>query len=329
MDYGPQYVARLAFYTVARRIASCLLVIFSVILGGCIASIIYSAAETHFRTTLASLQQPDVHTLHIEFFRPCIPGPSTIVVTDLKLGKGSCFIQLNLTQDNEVRCTALATSTNFAVQIGPTAKTDVGFLPKLPPLPELRKVETNQPDENWIPSKTIGELLPLLKRMTFLYPAKGQLTDGIIDYWCAFDKPERFEGIHLALLSDVAPSPSDTLLRTGGIYDAHKIWRLKKETAETTPGKPAIIANSLKEAAGAQIWNTTLTMDLQFKRRLDEEMTWTFTRVTTRMLEGGRMDLDLTICDEQLVPICLVRQLMLVIDAKRRFKGDKGNSSKI
>ena len=70
-------------------------------------------------------------------------------------------------------------------------------------------------------------------------------------------------------------------------------------------------------------------MDLQFKRRLDEEMTWTFTRVTTRMLEGGRMDLDLIICDEQLVPICLVRQVMLVIDAKRRFKGEEGKSSKI
>lgn len=292
------------------------------------ASVIYSAAQTHFCTTLASFQQPDVHTLHIEFFRPCTPGSSTIVVTDLKLGKGSCFIQLNLTQENEVRCTALATSTNFAVQVGPTAKTDVGFLPKLPPLPDLRKVDENQPDKNWIPSRTIGELLPLLKRMKFLYPAEGQLTDGIIDYWCAFDKPEPFEGIHLALLSDVAPSVSDTLLRTEGIFDAHKIYRLKKEMAETSPGKPAIIKNSLREAARAQIWNTTLTMDLQFKRRLDE-ITWTFTRVTTRMLEGGRMDLDLTICDEQLVPICLVRQVMLVIDAKRRFKGDKGSSSKI
>lgn len=38
------------------------------------------------------------------------------------------------------------------------------------------------------------------------------------------------------------------------------------------------------------------------------------------MLEGGRMDLDLSICDEDLVPICLARQVMLVIDAKRRFR---------
>lgn len=66
-------------------------------------------------------------------------------------------------------------------------------------------------------------------------------------------------------------------------------------------------------------------MDLQFKRRLPEKQTmWAFTRVTSRMLEGGRMDMDLIICDEELTPICLARQAMLVLDAKKRFKGEPG-----
>lgn len=162
-----------------------------------------------------------------------------------------------------------------------------------------------------------------MKRMT-LYPVDGQPTAGIIDYWCGFDRPEGFDGVHLAMLCDVAPSASDTLLRTEGVFDAHKIYRIKKEAAEKAPGKPAILRNSLKEASQARIWNTTLTMDLHFKWRLPERETmWTFTRVTTRMLDGGRMDLDLTICDEELVPICLARQVMLVIDAGRRFKKDR------
>ncbi|KAF2469068.1 thioesterase family protein [Lindgomyces ingoldianus] len=301
------------------------------LLGGCVAAVLYSTAHAHFTTTLASQKQPDVQTLHIEFFRPCTPEPSAIKVTDLKIGKGSCFIQLDLSQNGEPRCTALATSTDFTVPFGPTAKANVPFLPALPPGPDLKKVEAYEPDENWLPSKTIGELLPFLKRMTFLYPVNGQPTPGIIDYWCAFDRPERFDGAHLAMLCDMAPSTSDTLLRTEGVFDAHKIYRIKKETAEKTPGKPAILRNSLKEAAKARIWNTTLTMDLQFKRRLPEqEMMWTFTRVITKMLDGGRMDLDFTICDEELVPICLARQIMLVIDARRRFKKvDKGEASKL
>ncbi|CAI6287769.1 unnamed protein product [Periconia digitata] len=302
-----------------------------VLLGGCVAAMIYSAAEKHFTTTIASLQQPDVLTLHIEFLRPCMALPSAIKITDLKLGKGSSFIQLDLYQTQnggELKCcTALATSTNFAIQVGPSAKTDVLLSPVPPPLPDFKKVEADQPEDHWIPSKTIGELLPMLKRMTFLYPSKGQPTPGVIDYWCAFDKPETFSGAHLAVLSDVAPSASDTLLRTEGIFDAHKIYRLKKEAAKRTPGKPAVLQNTLKEAAQARIWNTTLNLNLQFKRRVSDEMMWTFTRVTTRMLEGGRMDLDLVIHDEKMAPLCFARQVMLVIDAGRRFKKDSQNKA--
>ena len=69
-------------------------------------------------------------------------------------------------------------------------------------------------------------------------------------------------------------------------------------------------------------------MDMQFKRRMpEEEMTWTFTRTTTRMLEGGRMDLDLVICDQNLAPLCLARQVMLVIDASRRWRKNDANKA--
>jgi acyl-CoA thioesterase FadM len=271
-----------------------------------------------------------VHTLHIEFFRPCAPDVSTIKVTDLKIGRGSCFIQLALSQNNEPRCTALATSTNFTISTGPTAPTTIPFHPDLPPSPNFHDIEANLPDENWLRSKTHGEILPFLKRMTFLYPVDGHPTPGIIDYWCTFDKPEQMGLAHLALLSDIAPSLSDTLLRTNGIFDAHRIHRLKKAAALQCPGKPAMITNSLKEAKDARIWNTTLNMNLQFKRRLGERDEWMFTRVVTRGLQGGRMDLDFVLCDEGLNEVCLVRQVMLVVDAARRFKkgeaeGGRGN----
>lgn len=221
-------------------------------------------------------------------------------------------------------CTAIATSTNFDIPLGPSAKTEIPFSPALLPSPDFKKVESNQPDPNWLPSKTVGELVPMMERMTFLYPANGHPTPGIIDYWSAFDKPERFSGAHLAMLSDVAPSASDTLLRTEAIYDAHRIYRIKKEVSEKTPGRPAILQLSLKQAAQARVWNTTLNMDIQFKRRVSDEMKWTFTRATTRVFEDGRMDLDLVMYSEELAPVCYARQIMLVIDAGRRFKKNHG-----
>ena len=293
-------------------------------------AILYSAAQAHFNTTLASHNQPDVHTLHAQFFRPCTPCSSTIKITNRKIGKGSCFIQIDLSQNGVEMCTALATSTNFDISVGPTAKTAVAILPPPRATPDFAKVEAFQPDENWIPSKLDGELFNILKRMTYLYPIDGFQTDGIVDYWTVFDRPEKMDGAHLALLCDCSPSMSDGLLRNGGIYDPHRIYKIKKEAADKNPGQPALLTNSLKDAAKSQIWNTTLTIDIQFKRRMpEEEMRWTFTRATTRMLEGGRMDLDCLICDEEMVPICLARQVMLVIDANRRWKKEEKKTTKL
>jgi hypothetical protein len=298
--------------------------------GGCVAAVLYSAAEKHFTTTLASHRQPDVFTLHLEFLRPCIPENSTIKITDLKVGKGTNFIQLEFMQNGVTKVIALATSTNFSFEFGPSAKTTVSF-PGLKPKPDFKKVEAHEPDENWIPAKMTGELLNIGKHSTLLYPAEGQTTDGTIDYWCVADKPIKFSGAQLALLGDLCPSASDTLLRTGGIYDAHRLHRGTKEATDKEPGKPAMLTNTLKEAMTAVFWNSTVTMDLHFKQRLpEEEMFWTFTRVTTRMLVGGRMDLDVTICDRDMVPLCLVRQVLLVLDSRRRFKeGAKGQRPKI
>ncbi len=158
-----------------------------------------------------------------------------------------------------------------------------------------------------------------------LYPVYKPLP-GHIDFWFTFDSPERLTGTHLAMLADMAASPSDSLLRTGGGYDMHSIHAKKKDAWEKTPGKPAILATTLKEeASNAQIWNSTLTIDVQFKRRVTGDVRWTFSRATTRMLEGGRFDQDLDIRDEQLRPLCLSRQVLLAMDAKRRFKPGKGS----
>ena len=46
------------------------------------------------------------------------------------------------------------------------------------------------------------------------------------------------------------------------------------------------------------------------------------------MLEGGRMDLDLTILNEDLQIMCLARQVVLVLDAKKKFgSGGKKRST--
>lgn len=55
--------------------------------------------------------------------------------------------------------------------------------------------------------------------------------------------------------------------------------------AEKNPGVPAPTTNSLKDAARPAIFNTTLTLDIEFKRPKGGQE-WTFTRAVARRMEG-------------------------------------------
>lgn len=80
---------------------------------------------------------------------------------------------------------------------------------------------------------------------------------------------------------------SDTLLQTGGVFDARTIGNAVETWANANPGIPCRLTNSLAQAAKAGIWNSTLTLDIEFKERLPEEgLEWAFTRVVTRELRG-------------------------------------------
>lgn len=68
--------------------------------------------------------------------------------------------------------------------------------------------------------------------------------------------------------------------------------------------------------------NITQTLDIEYKRRLPREgLRFTFTRATAKSLLNGKMDVDLTICNEDMDVVCLVRQLILALEVHKKFGG--------
>jgi hypothetical protein len=131
------------------------------------------------------------------------------------------------------------------------------------------------------------------------------------------------------MMTDNIPAISDTLLRNSGPFDAHMFNKEIEAWAEKNPGVPAPLTNSLKDAARATIFNMTLTLDIEFKRRLPKEgQEWMFTRAATRMMQDGRYDLDVTICDQHMDILCLSRQTIVALDAKRKFGTGKKERTK-
>ncbi|KAF7538702.1 hypothetical protein G7054_g2740 [Neopestalotiopsis clavispora] len=273
-----------------------------------------------------SQNQPDILTLHFQFLRTCGLRDGVIDITDLRLGAGTSDLQLQLSQDGEVKIIALATATNFDKVSGPSAPTAWKLSP--PPKPvDFAKIQAQEPDDNWLATTVDGQVLPLTRRILCLNPREGFPTDGVCDAWNSFLGGERMDATYLTLMADLIPSLPDTLLRNGGLYDARAIFAQSAAAEAKNPGAPVLLTNSLAQAARASVFNHTVTLDIEFKRRLPKEgIQWVFTRAEMRMLEGGRGDLDVTICDENLDILLLARQVLLVLDAKRKFRESKSKT---
>lgn len=63
---------------------------------------------------------------------------------------------------------------------------------------------------------------------------------------------------------------------------------------------------------------------MEFKRALPKEgLRFVLVRTAAKMLSAGRMDIDVTICDEDLGLVCTSRQVILVLEAQRKFTAGK------
>ncbi|KAH8885979.1 thioesterase family protein [Thozetella sp. PMI_491] len=295
------------------------------LIGGYVAAAVHRTAATHVVTepALAAQNQPDILSLHYEFLRACEKCDSTITVTNLKVGADFSTFQLQLSQNGRTKVIALGTSTNFDKPVGPTVRVTSPLLPTPSPAPDFERISAHQPDPHWLPGRIVGEVLTFTHRMLVLNPRAGFPAQGICDAWNGFMEDERMDATYLAMMTDVIPSMSDTLLRNGGLYDAHVFLEKLRLWAEEHPGIPASVPNTQAEALQATTYNCTITLDLEFKRRVPPEgLRWIFTRTTTKVLQAGRMDVEITICDEDMEYLCLARQLILVAEAKRKFRSN-------
>lgn len=302
-----------------------------VLLGGTVTAQLFHVASTYFQTDAAVVakNQPDVHSMHIEFLHPCELMDSIVEVTPLRIGALASTIQLNLTQTDKLRVVALATSTNFDVVIGPSAKTAWTLHPPPPPVPDFKKVLDKKPDENWIPFYVKGEIFPLTERMFSLLPRQGHKVDGVVDTWAAFQTNKNMSSLHIALFTDLMASLSDTLLRNNGLYDSHAHHAMALKVAQETPGGFAVVENSLADAMKLKVFNSTTCLDMEFKKRVPADgVRFVFQRVVAKRLVGGRMGIDITICDEDMDLVCTAQQVILVLDIGRRVQGSKGSKDK-
>lgn len=77
--------------------------------GGYLFSLLWKVIAEHFRSSLASYDQPDTIAMHVELLRPAPLGKAEVKVKDVRLGKGSSSVHVSLEQGGKERVVGYAT----------------------------------------------------------------------------------------------------------------------------------------------------------------------------------------------------------------------------
>ncbi|KAL1852588.1 hypothetical protein Plec18167_007683 [Paecilomyces lecythidis] len=309
--------------------------------GGYTTSILYRAAVVHFAKKNATNKRwkraPEPIGLQISFLRRTFTGPAILTVQDVKLGLRVSTIHLTLSQKREnssatkemgngdeleVKLVAYITVSPPDMEEGPVVKGTWNLSPPSPPgslpdgLVDFKKLTENKRDGDWARGRLPPPALAAARQLEIYSPSSTlsprtleEKTKQVVDQWARFTpdgKPAKWSNEAVMYLADIFPEALDRM-----------------SAMETTRLLPIDGSEgNAKSAAKGPFWYPSVTMNIDLKTRIPPKgIEWLHSRVVTRMLRGGRADLDVVILDQNEELVATSSQVALVVDASRNVKG--------
>lgn len=266
---------------------------------------------------LAVRDQPDV-SLHLEFLRQFEFADSVTQVTDIKAGSTTSTIQLLLLQKEKPKALAIVTSANFANPISPSAPPACSLYPAKLPTPILRR--------RWLTNLLMtGYHCWLTVRQFPCQTTTGHQLMGLVT---AFTDDNMDATAIAYMAGNTIVAMNDVVLRSGSFMDAHRNHTLIRDWADKNPGVSYQIAHTFKEAIELPYFSCTVSMNVEFKKRLPREgVQWVYTRAETKMMEGGWLDMELLLMDKDMHLLCISRHMLQATGPRRKFQGGKSKPS--
>lgn len=149
------------------------------------------------------------------------------------------------------------------------------------------------------------------------------MINGVYDGWYKFfyvnnDDEEYFfdyeggvDNILLMFLVDVLFSMLDMLMCIGGVYDLYGIY-FKMVVWESVDirneGRLVVVRNLFKDVMKVEVFSNIVILDVEFKKWVDLNRGngWFLIWIMVKMLEKGRMDIDVVIVDENMELLVVV-----------------------
>lgn len=288
--------------------------------GGYITSLFYTVARTHMRTTHPGMHagSPDPITVHLSFLRRTEAGPATFTVQDTKLGSRTSTLHITLSQKNpdgsqRDEVAGYITVSNMSAETGPSMNTRFALTPA--PVKgsgpdgsvDLGALTRTGRDGVWERFEVpLSSMRHATKHIEFFAPKASAIeaNRGFVEQWVRFKpygKLGRWTDASLGFLVDMFPMMLET-------FDEQP-WDKGAKKQETQ-----------------KFWYPTVLLNVEYKKRLPEEgAEWLYSRVFTKVLRNGRMDLDIVVLDAAGEVVALSNHVALIMGAERNLAKRNGN----
>ncbi|PGH27827.1 hypothetical protein AJ80_00377 [Polytolypa hystricis UAMH7299] len=305
--------------------------------GGYITSLFQNAARTHLRSTHPTQHNGNPHpiTLHLTFLRRTEAGPARFTVQDTKLGARTSTLHIALSQGNDAdnqreEVSGYITVSNLADEKGPSMTTGFSLLPPATPgssfpnanlttsstfpAVDLSKLALTSRDGAWTSYTIPFQSMRRATQHVEFYTPTAPRQSGFVEQWVRFQpygKLGRWTDNALGFLLDMFP------MYLEGLDD--EPWDNKDNNQK---------AQQEQQASRAKYWYPTVLLNAEIKKGLPAGgVEWLYSRVQTRMLRNGRMDLDIVILDVTGDIVALSNHVSLVVDAERNFSARNKNGN--
>ncbi|KAK3686214.1 thioesterase-like superfamily-domain-containing protein [Podospora appendiculata] len=284
--------------------------------GGYVASCILQAASMH----LTPRDQQGVLTSHFEYIGRTEVGPAVIIIEDVKLGRQLSTIHATLYQhallpsapwitpaSTRKNIVAYLTMTNLQNERGISLPTAFALHPRPPPVDHVALATDSDP--NWAAVKfTPGHAfgyIRCLQNAEYFTPRQGQPDKSVIDLWVRLASGEPFSNASLGYVVDCWPY----------VVEAYR---------PLAPG-----ARDEPFAYDAVFWYPTIVLNLETKKALPEQgAQWLQLRVLSKQIRNGRLDLEVSVLDEEGELVALSHHVDLILGSERNTSGRKGKGKK-
>lgn len=261
-------------------------------------------AETHFKSTLASQNQPHTIALHLDFLRRTEAGDALFTVVDKKLGRQASVIHITLSQGSREEVVGYITHSNMHAESGVSFSTGYALDP--PPVSvDLARLARDD-DENWVqePSMPFAGFRKASSKTRFYFPRRGQTVMRMADEWIRLRNGERWTRATLGYVADMFPMPVEAFITRDDAATAGD--------AAADGGKKRM----------AKFWYPTVLLNMDIKKPLpDEGVEWLFSRVAVKQIKNGRMDIEVVTMDAEGDVVLLSHHVSLAVSAARNVAG--------